>query len=211
MRVHVLAHAMGESEVSYKKSYKHHTPPDSSVSKGETHPHKAYVSCVIVSCMGNNTESLTLTLSERQKRAIRREAAERDVTMAEFVRSAALDSVPGKQFRDQPNTDDNGFTAEELGIRSPLDDFVDSRLSVTDDAPPISKRELFEEYRAFCETNYPTHDVETQHKFSREIGAIDGVETGRRYLQENPTNDSRQTRCFLNLKNIHESPSVDFG
>lgn len=156
--------------------------------------------------MGDNTKQLSFTLTERQKRAIRRAAAEQDVTMSELARNAVLDSVPGRYF-----TDDSEPMRAADDVRSPLEDFIDSRLTIEGGAGPISKKVLYTNYRRFCEDQYPAHDVESQHKFSREIGALHGVETARRYLQEHPTNDSSQTRCFLHVryKQTVEMPDFD--
>jgi len=155
--------------------------------------------------MGDNTKQLSFTLTERQKRAIRRAAAERDVTMAELARDAALDAVPGRYF-----TDDSDPDRASEDVRSPLEDFIDSRLAVEGDTDPISKHALYTHYEEFCEEHYPTHDVESQHKLSREIADIHGVETGRRYLQDTVTSESSQTRCFLYLKYKEPVKMPDF-
>lgn len=155
--------------------------------------------------MENNTKQLSFTLTERQKRAIRRAAAEQDVTMSELARNAVLDSVPGRYF-----TDDSEPMRAADDVRSPLEDFIDSRLAVESGAGPISKKVLYTHYRRFCEDQYPDHDVESQHKFSREIGGLHGVETARRYLQEQPTNDSSQTRCFLHVRHKQTVEMPDF-
>lgn len=145
--------------------------------------------------MAKDNSQVAFTVTPRQKRAIRRAAAEQDVTMAEIARNATLETIAGRHFRAPDSADVDGFEPV-----SPLEDFIESCLTVDPDAAPLAKKQVYECYRQFCAERHPGHDVESQHKVSRELAQLDGVKTGRRYLQETPTNNSVRTRCYLNIK-----------
>lgn len=145
--------------------------------------------------MAERTKQVAISVSEAEKRQIRQAAAAADQSMSAFVRCRALD---GLEVPEQ----------EEPDTYSPLEDFIESRLAVDPDADPIAKRRLYERYVSFCEDVYPEHEVVTQHKFTREVGNVDGVETGRVYLSTDEPNPTR-TRCFKNLQ-LRKSGELKF-
>jgi hypothetical protein len=145
--------------------------------------------------MAERTKQVAISVSEAEKRQIRQAAAAAGQSMSAFVRQRALDGLEVPE-QEAPDT------------YSPLEDFIASRLAVDSDADPIAKRRLYERYVAFCDDVYPEHEVETQHKFTREIGNVDGVGTGRVYLSADEPNPTR-TRCFKNLR-LRKSGELEF-
>jgi len=137
--------------------------------------------------MATRDKALSFKVSEAEKRAIREAAADADESVSSFARRQILDGV----------TVEN--TAVYDGRMPPLKDFMTARLTVDETADPVAKAEVYERYVTFCDSAYPDHDVESQHKVSREIAAMPEVESGRAYLSlDNP--DPSQTRCFKNLR-----------
>lgn len=138
--------------------------------------------------MPERTEQIAVSLSPAEKATVRENAAAADQSMSAFVRERVLEGLPmdtGQRdaFPEEPH---------------PLDDFKTAELSVDETTGPVAKREVYARYVAFCEAIHPDHEIETQHKVSREIASMDGVETGRVYLSTDGANPTR-TRCFLNL------------
>lgn len=148
----------------------------------------------------NKDQAVMFRVTEREKRAIRRAATASDRTMAELAREATLADVPGECFEE--GTVETGYTEEDR--IEPLEDFIMARLTVDEDATPVAKAEVYHWYQEFLEDAHPEHEPETQHKVSREVSMIDGVETGRRY-----DDSGKQVRCFLNLRRV-ETPELNF-
>lgn len=106
--------------------------------------------------------------------------------MAEFVRRRVLDNITPSEPE---------FPGDEP---DPLEDFITARLHTEVDAGPLPKRAVYEAYQEFCADLYPDHDVESQHKVSREIAELAAVETGRNYIDSD--GDLAQKRCFRNIR-----------
>jgi hypothetical protein len=143
--------------------------------------------------MQNRTTQVTVRVSDSEKATIRQAAAAAGVSMSTYIRNRALDGLPF----DEP-------TEETVGSDlSPLEDFATAHITVDEEeGDAVPKRHAYNEYVTFCEVNYPDHDIETQHKFSREIGSLDGVETGREYVSDPAatTPTLSQLRCFKNIR-----------
>jgi len=137
--------------------------------------------------MADRSKTVGFSVSPREKEAIRQAAAREGVSMSAFVRRRALDSIT-------PEEPDLAPGAEY----DPLSDFITARLHVDADADPLPKHDLYRAYTAFCEEHYPDHDIETQHKLSREVGALDGVTTGRAYIKRN--GERQHKRCFHGVR-----------
>jgi hypothetical protein len=136
--------------------------------------------------METRTKSVSFAVTAREKAAIRQAAAREDVTMAEFVRRRTLDNITPKE----PAVGD-----EEP---QPLEDFITARLHRDADADPLPKQEVYTAYQDFCEELYPEHSIETQHKLTLEIGQLDGVTTGRAYVERG--GELEHKRCFHGLR-----------
>jgi len=136
--------------------------------------------------MGNRTKSVSFAVTAREKAAIRQAAAREDVAMAEFVRRRTLDNI----------TPEEPAVADEEP--EPLEDFITARLHRDADADPLPKQEVYSAYREFCEELYPDHSIETQHKLTLEIGKLDGVTTGRAYVERD--GELKHKRCFHGLR-----------
>ena len=137
--------------------------------------------------MPSRQESVSFAVSLNEKRALYQAAAAADESVSSFVRQKALDGVA--------TADDDAFD----GRMPPLEDFKTARLTADETADPVPKAEVYDRYVAFCRSVYPEHEIETQHKVSREIAAMPGVETGRVYVSLDETNPQRK-RCFKNLR-----------
>jgi len=137
--------------------------------------------------MPSRQETVSVKVSPDEKRAIRTAADDADATMSSFVRRKILDGLAVG--------DDQAYD----GRLPPLKDFISARLVVDETAAPVAKATVYDTYVSFCESVYPEHDIESQHKVSREIGALDGVESGRAYVALDKPNPN-QTRCFKNLR-----------
>jgi hypothetical protein len=143
--------------------------------------------------MQERTKQVAASVTPEEKQAIREAAAAEGQSISKFVRERVLDGLPpAAKILHEPDSS---------GHLSPLEDFITARLTVDEDAGPVSKRDVHERYVVFCEQVYPNHDIETQHKVSREVANIEGVETGRAYVS---SGDSEQTRCFFNLRFSNE-------
>ena len=137
--------------------------------------------------MATRDEALSFKVSTEEKRAIREAADEADESISSFARRQILNGV-------------SMSNAEVYdGRMPPLKDFMTARLTVDESADPVGKAEVYQRYVAFCDSVYPDHEIESQHKVSREIAAMPEVETGRAYLTLDEPNPS-QTRCFKNLR-----------
>jgi len=137
--------------------------------------------------MPSRQETVSVKVSPEEKHAIRNAADDADATVSSFVRRKTLDGLPVG--------DGQGYD----GRLPPLKDFISARLAVDEAAAPVAKAAVYDEYVTFCESVYPEHDIESQHKVSREIGAMSGVESGRAYVSLDEPNPN-QTRCFKNLR-----------
>lgn len=135
--------------------------------------------------MADRTKTVAFSVSEREKAAVRQAAAAENVSMAEFVRRRVLDNLTV----DPPATVDG---------TQPLDDFITARLQADADADPLPKRAVYTAYQEFCEELYPDHEIETQHKVSREIANLPDVSTGRAYVELN--GERQHTRCFEGVR-----------
>lgn len=136
--------------------------------------------------MPERTKSVGFSVSAREKEAIRQAAASEGVSMAEFVRRRVLTNI---------TPDEPEFPGDEP---DPLDDFITARLHTEIGAGPLPKQAVYEAYQEFCADLYPDHDVESQHKVSREVGALAVVETGRNYIDDGDGRE--QKRCFRNVR-----------
>jgi len=145
-------------------------------------------------------ETVTICVTKREKRAIRLMAADNGKTMSELAREATLSDIPGEYFEEGPT--ETGYTEEDR--IEPLEDFITARLAVDEDATPVAKAEVYQWYQEFLADAHPEHEPETQHKVSREVSMIDGVDAGRRY-----DDSGKQVRCFLNLRRV-ETPELNF-
>lgn len=148
--------------------------------------------------MGNHNKQVNVSLTEQQKRQLRIAAAQEGVSMSEFARQATLDALPAEALdAAETETDDSP---------DPLEDFIEAELRVDETAEPVAKARVYAWYADFCEAHYPGHGVETQHKVSREIAKLDGVDTGRRYgYSPSGSEKSSRTRCFLNLRKADQA------
>jgi len=137
--------------------------------------------------MADRTKSVGFSVSAREKEAIRQAAASEGVSMAEFARRRVLTNI---------TPDEPQFPGDEP---DPLDDFITARLHTEIGAGPLPKQAVYEAYQEFCAELYPDHDVESQHKVSREVGALAVVETGRNYIDDGD-GGLEQKRCFRNVR-----------
>jgi hypothetical protein len=136
--------------------------------------------------MADRTKSVGFSVSAREKEAIRQAAATEGVSMAEFARRRVLDNI---------TPDEPEFPGDEP---DPLDDFITARLHTEIGAGPLPKQAVYEAYQEFCADLYPDHEIESQHKVSREVGALTVVETGRNYIEGD--DGLEQKRCFRNVR-----------
>lgn len=136
--------------------------------------------------MADRTKSVGFSVSAREKEAIRQAAATEGVSMAEFVRRRVLNNITPAE----PQLSDNE--------PDPLDDFITARLHTEAGAGPLPKQAVYEAYQEFCADLYPEHDVESQHKVSREVAQLAAVEAGRNYIDEG--DGGVQKRCFRNVR-----------
>jgi hypothetical protein len=149
--------------------------------------------------MAERHESVTFSVSEREKKAIRKASASRGISMAELARGATLDVVEAADWNavDDPEPR-RGHEVD------PLDDFIESQLQIASDAQPVPKADVYQWYVAFCEDTYPGHDIESRHLFTRQLaGSGRGVEQGRAYV------DGERARCFLNVMRTPQ-PKLNF-
>jgi hypothetical protein len=136
--------------------------------------------------MADRTKSVGFSVSAREKEAIRQAAASEGVSMAEFTRRRVLNNI---------TPDEPEFPGDEP---DPLDDFITARLHTEIGAGRLPKQAVYEAYQEFCAELYPDHNVESQHKVSREVGALAVVETGRNYIESDGGRE--QKRCFRNVR-----------
>lgn len=104
---------------------------------------------------------------------------------------AALESIYDKRF----------WTA--VGLR-PSDDggtvgeYINRRLTIDDQHPPVPKADLYAKYRQWCAA--ADVDAVSQHKFTQRLQRLDGVASGKRYV------DGEQRRCYTG---VAESPLTE--
>lgn len=137
--------------------------------------------------MPNRTNQVAFAVSDREKAAIRQAAAAEDKSMAEFARGRVLDKITPEDVA--PRLDDDP---------DPLADFITARLHREADADPLPKAELYAAYTDFMREVYPDAEIASQHKVSREVAALDGVDTGRTYVDVDGSLE--QKRCFTGVR-----------